>query len=212
MIKSIKNGHENSNEDIELKLFPDGIYLKYGYDFRNYDPSSLHRRIRKLKIENNFASLSAITHKIIYDPSLIYAMDLNQQAIDKAKSGIYPLNLLQKYTSNYQKSGGKNEFSDYYTANYGSVILDQALKKNILFPQHNLATEQSFNEMNLITCRNVLIYFNKTLQCRVLNLFGDSLVTGGFLDLGNSESIPSADKLNYLHKVSHDENIFQIIR
>ena len=96
---------------------------------------------------------------------------------------------LKKYTENYQKSGGKESFGDYYHADYESVIINRSLKDNIVFANHNLVSDSVFGEMNLVLCRNVLIYFNRKLQDRVLKLFQDSLCYNGFLSLGKQETI-----------------------
>ncbi len=124
----------------------------------------------------------------LYDRSQIYATDFNQIALQKAKDGIYPIDKIKEYTYNYQKSGGKESFSNYYTAKYESVIIDKSLKKNIVFADHNLVTDGVFAEVNIVICRNVLIYFNKDLQDRVLKLFEDSLVPGGFYALDQKKA------------------------
>ena len=121
--------------------------------------------------------------------SQIYATDFNQIALQKARNGIYPIGRIKEYTQNYQKSGGKASFSDYYNARYESVILNESLKDNIVFADHNLVTDGVFGEMNLVICRNVMIYFDKELQNRVIKLFYESLVPGGFLCLGSKESL-----------------------
>jgi chemotaxis protein methyltransferase CheR len=125
----------------------------------------------------------------LLERSVIYATDINQKALQAAKEGIYPLENMKSYTTNYQKAGGKKPFSDYYMAKYDSVLLDKSLKQNIVFSIHNLAVDSSFNEFQLILCRNVLIYFNQALQNKVINLFYDSLCSFGFLALGNKESL-----------------------
>jgi chemotaxis protein methyltransferase CheR len=119
----------------------------------------------------------------------IYATDFNPSILQKAREAIYPASLMKEYTRNYLKSGGKNSFSDYYNARYDSAILKKSLKENIVFADHNLVTDSVFGEMNMVMCRNTLIYFNKTLQDKVVGLFRDSLVSGGFLCLGSKESI-----------------------
>ena len=96
---------------------------------------------------------------------------------------------MKDYTRNYLKSGGKLSFSEYYNARYDSAIMKKILKENIVFADHNLVTDSVFGEMNLVMCRNTLIYFNKNLQDKVVGLFRDSLVSGGFLCLGSKESI-----------------------
>jgi chemotaxis protein methyltransferase CheR len=119
----------------------------------------------------------------------IYATDFNPSALQKARDAIYGAAQMKDYTLNYIKSGGKHSFSDYYNARYDSAILKKTLKENIVFADHNLVTDSVFGEMNLVMCRNTLIYFNKPLQDKVVGLFRDSLVAGGFLCLGSKESI-----------------------
>jgi chemotaxis protein methyltransferase CheR len=109
--------------------------------------------------------------------------------ISSAQKGIYPLRDLQNFTRNYQRSGGKGSFSDYYTARYDHAILSPSLRENIVFAAHNLTMDAAFGEMNLILCRNVMIYFKPLLKERVLELFDSSMVQGGFLCVGNKESL-----------------------
>jgi chemotaxis protein methyltransferase CheR len=141
--------------------------------------------------------------------SQIYATDFNELVLEKAKNGIYPLEGMKTYTSNYQQSGGENDFSDYYTADYDHVILRQSLKERILFSSHNLVTDRVFGEMNLILCRNVLIYFNRKLQNRVLKLFYDSLCPGGYLCLGSKESLRFTDMEDKFELVASQEKIYR---
>ncbi|MDD2851305.1 MAG: protein-glutamate O-methyltransferase CheR [Desulfuromonadaceae bacterium] len=119
----------------------------------------------------------------------IYATDINEEVIRKAQEGIYPLQDMQRFTRSYQHSGGSGSFSDYYTARYHHAILTPSLRENIVFAAHNLAVDADFGEMNLILCRNVLIYFKLPLKERVLELFDKSLTPGGFLCLGTKESL-----------------------
>ena len=119
----------------------------------------------------------------------IYATDINEEVIRKAQEGIYPLQIMQHFTRNYQQSGGTASFSDYYTARYNHAILSPSLRENIVFAAHNLAVDTDFGEMNLILCRNVMIYFKQPLKERVLTLFDTSLMPGGFLCLGTKESL-----------------------
>lgn len=257
---------EYSNENIEIKLLLDAVYLKYGYDFRQYAKASIRRRIlRRMSLEG-LGSISELQHKLIYDVnffdrllqdlsinttemfrdphfyralrnkvvpalkkretikiwnagcssgeeaysmaillqeeqlynrSLIYATDFNQLVLQSAQEGIFPLDRIQVYTLNYHKAGGLESFSDYYMADTDYAIINNGLKENIVFADHNLVTDGVFGEMDLIMCRNVLIYFNRELQNRVLNLFTNSLNSGGFLCLGSAESIrfsPDADR------------------
>ncbi|MDP2724101.1 MAG: protein-glutamate O-methyltransferase CheR [Bacteroidales bacterium] len=138
----------------------------------------------------------------LYDRVQIYATDFNRNVLETAKKGIYPINRIKEFTANYQQAGGKQSFSDYYMADYNSVIFDQSLKKNIVFAEHNLVTDSVFAEVNIIICRNVLIYFNRDLQNKVFSLFTESLINGGFLCLGSKETIqfsnnaPQYDILN----------------
>ena len=129
--------------------------------------------------------------------ALIYATDMNAMNIEKATSGIIPLAHMKDHTYNYQHSGGIADFSNYYTARYDNAIISKELRKNIVFSQHNLVTDQVFNEFQLICCRNVMIYFNKDLQNKVLDLFTNSLSPLGYLALGIKESLlfsPNRDK------------------
>ncbi len=119
----------------------------------------------------------------------IYATDINKRVLEIARQGIYSKKEMDLYSDNYTKSGGKCNLSDYYTSKYGSVLFDKSLSKNIVFADHNLVTDGVFAEVNLVFCRNVLIYFDKFLQNKVLGLFSESLTKRGFLCLGTKESL-----------------------
>ena len=125
----------------------------------------------------------------IHERCRIYATDINDAVLKKAKDGIYPIELMQTYTTNYIEAGGTRSFSDYYTAAYDRVILKSSLRDNVVFAQHNLASEASFNEFHVILCRNVMIYFNLKLQAHVHHLLHDSLVMFGVLGLGAKETL-----------------------
>ncbi|WP_225986143.1 CheR family methyltransferase [Psychrobacillus glaciei] len=125
----------------------------------------------------------------LIDKTTIYATDMSEEALNTAKSGVVSLWKMQDYTRNYLAAGGGKEFSEYYKTNAQFVSFSQHLLKNVIFAQHNLVTDQSFNEFHVIFCRNVLIYFNPTLQNKVHELFLQSLSRGGFLGLGNKESL-----------------------
>lgn len=140
--------------------------------------------------------------------AVIYATDINQKSLQIAKDGVYPVENMKAYTANYQKSGGTNSFSEYYKAKYNSVMFDKSLKQNVVFAAHNLAVDKSFNEFQLIVCRNVLIYFNQQLQNKVINLFYESLCPFGFLGLGNKESLLFSDKRKYFDETDRKEKIF----
>lgn len=265
------------NQNIELQLLLQAIYLKYGYDFRNYAKASIRRRVEQFMRKENLNSFSETQHNILYnidffnrllldlsvnitemfrDPNFyrsfrqhvvpflkeqpflkiwhagcatgeevysmaillkeeglynkaqIYATDMNQVVLNQAKEGIYALNRLKLYTENYQKAGGKESFSDYYVAHYNHVVINKSLKENILFSDHNLATDGVFGEMHVIFCRNVLIYFNRDLQNRALGLFNDSLINHGILCLGSKESIRFSEHSTIFVDIDKDEKIY----
>lgn len=250
--------NKNELEAIEIELLLDGLFRYYGFDFRNYAPASLKRRIWNIIRTEQLTTVSGLQEKILHDPAClerfllglsvnvtamfrdpsfylafrtkvvpllrtypfiriwhagcssgeevysmaillqeenlyqrcrIYATDMNEMVLRKAKAGIFPLRLMQEYTQNYLQAGGKKSFSEYYTAAYDNAIFSSSLKENIIFAQHNLATDGSFNEFNVILCRNVLIYFNPVLQERVHNLLYESLCMFGILGLGHQESL-----------------------
>jgi chemotaxis protein methyltransferase CheR len=130
----------------------------------------------------------------ILDRATIYATDFNQDAINFAKDGIYPKQLIRDYAHNYYKSGGKEDFDKYFLNENDFFIMSGALKKNIVWANHNLVTDSAFSSVHVIFCRNVLIYFTKSLQDRVQDLFYSSLIDGGFLCLGSKETIKFTDK------------------
>lgn len=139
----------------------------------------------------------------------IYATDINPVNLEKARQGIISSQHLNKYTSNYRQAGGTHEFSAYYTARHNHAILDAALRRNVTFEQHNLVTDQVFNQFHLVCCRNVLIYFNKKLQNRAIQLFHDSLVPLGYLTIGLKESLLFADIKSDFDAVSPAANVFR---
>lgn len=145
----------------------------------------------------------------------IYATDINKHVLEVAKQGIYNSKDMELYAENYKKSGGKAKLSDYYTSKYGSVIFDKSLSKNVVFADHNLVTDGVFAEVNLVFCRNVLIYFDKELQDKVLSLFTNSIVKRGFLCLGTKESLQfstiaenyeTVDKKMRIYRKAHISN------
>ena len=145
----------------------------------------------------------------LYNRCRIYATDANERVIQQAKSGIYPLSLMQQYTQLYLQAGGKHSFSEYYTAAYDSAIFRASLKDHIIFSQHNLATDHSFNEFHVILCRNVLIYFDQTLQKRVHHLFHESLCQLGILCLGRQESLRFSPYEHDYEAVEKTEKIYR---
>jgi chemotaxis protein methyltransferase CheR len=245
-------------ENVEMRLFVEGIFLKYGYDFRDYAPASLKRRIQKCIVEEGLKTISGLQERVLHDdgcmkrflnivsvdvtalfrdpgfyrafrekvvPSLsalktisiwhagcatgeevysmaillreegllkktrIYATDMVDHVLKEAKEGIYSVARMKEYSKDYQVAGGTRSFSEYYTAKYDHVIMDRDLGKGIVWAQHNLATDGSFKEFNVILCRNVMIYFNKSLQSRVHDLLYESLEVGGVLGVGSKESL-----------------------
>jgi chemotaxis protein methyltransferase CheR len=265
-------------EKIELELFLEAIYQRYGYDFRHYARASARRRARHILANSGCQHLSDLiplllrddvfAQKTIYDFSItvtemfrdpdfyravrqvvtpylqtypfikiwvagcatgeevyslaillkeeglydrttIYATDFNESALKKAAEGIYPLKEVQQHTSNYQKSGGTRSFSDYYHAEYNSVIMDASLKTNITFANHNLVTDSVFSEAQVVFCRNVLIYFDRSLQNWVLNTLANSLSRGGFLCLGTKETLEFSSVYDQFKTANLEERIYQ---
>lgn len=145
----------------------------------------------------------------IYERSQIYATDFNNDVLHKAKEGIFSIENIKDYTLNYQRSGGKASFSDYFLAKYDSVIFNQDLKKKIIFAEHNLAIDGVFGEMHVIVSRNVLIYFNKELQNKTLKLFSDSLGSGCFLCLGSKENIIYTTSSDSFENFDEKEKIYR---
>lgn len=145
----------------------------------------------------------------LYDRTTIYATDFNQMALNRAKDGTFSNKMIKEYTSNYQLSGGKESFSSYYISNYDNVIMNQSLKKNIVWANHNLVTDSVFAEVHLILCRNVLIYFDINLQNKVQTLFYNSLINGGVLCLGSKESLRFTDLHQQYSELDTKQRIFK---
>ncbi len=145
----------------------------------------------------------------LYERAMLYATDIDKNVLAAAKKGIYPIHAFKQYTDNYRRAGGRQSLSDYATARYDSVIMEQRLKRNIVFADHDLATDQVFGEMHVILCRNVLIYFDRPLQQRVFKLFGESLDMGGFLCLGTKESLRFSGNEEAFDVVNRSLRIFR---
>ena len=141
--------------------------------------------------------------------TMFYATDISQDALKAASSGIYGLDRIKLFTQNHQRSGGKSSLSDYYVAAYGKASFDKTLRERVVFSDHSLVTDAVFGEMHLISCRNVLIYFDRTLQDRTLKLFGDSLVRRGFLGLGAKESLRFSNQAGSFLDFDNEERIYQ---
>lgn len=125
----------------------------------------------------------------LYERTIFYGTDINPEALRSAEAGVYSLERIRKFTENHQKSGGRSSLSDYYTADYGRAVFDKTLRANVVFSDHSLVTDAVFAEMHLISCRNVMIYFDRALQDRAVGLFRESLTRQGFLGLGSKESL-----------------------
>ena len=145
----------------------------------------------------------------LYDRCRIYATDISQTVLRKARDGIFPLSAMREYTNNYHKAGGAHEFSDYYTAQYDNAIFSSTLRNNVVFSEHNLATDGSFNEFQVILCRNVMIYFNKDLQARVHNLLYDSLSMFGVFGMGNKESLKFTPRAASYQHLNHSDKLYR---
>lgn len=148
----------------------------------------------------------------LYDRCRIYATDMNEVVLKKAKAGIFPLKQMQEYTQLYQQAGGKKSFSEYYTAAYDNAIFRASLKENIIFSHHNLATDSSFNEFNAILCRNVLIYFNPSLQQRVHKLLYESLGMFGVLGLGHQETLNFTPYQKHYETIESREKLYRRVK
>ncbi|MGM0620901.1 MAG: CheR family methyltransferase [Bacteroidota bacterium] len=270
--------HETDIQDIELNLLLQAIYMKYGYDFRNYSKAHLKRRVhQRLKLsgletisemqklilwDTDFYNIflkdlsinvtemfrdpdfyAAFREKVIpdlrtyahikvwhagcstgeevyslaivlkeenlLDKTQIYATDFNKNVLEIAKQGIYSKKEIDLFAQNYKQAGGIHELSNYYTSKYGSVLLDKSLSKNIVFADHNLVTDGVFAEVNLVFCRNVLIYFDKKLQNKVLQLFSESLTKRGVLCLGTKENLRFTDYENQFSVIDKKMKIYK---
>ncbi|MNP26087.1 Chemotaxis protein methyltransferase [compost metagenome] len=145
----------------------------------------------------------------LLERTIIYATDINPRSLEKARQGIYPMENVRGFTANYQKAGGLCSFADYYTAAYGNAMFDSSLRENVTFADHSLATDSVFSETQLISCRNVLIYFNKKLQERALGLFHESLCRRGFLVLGSKETLDFSAYSAQFTTLARQERIYR---
>jgi chemotaxis protein methyltransferase CheR len=268
-------------ERIETDLLLEGIFRRYGFDFREYAPASLKRRLWRRIHAEGLTSVSALQERVLhdsacmerllldlsinvtamyrdpsfysafrdrvvpllrtypfarvwnagcstgeevysiaillqeeglYDKTRIYATDINESVLERARAGVFPLDKMQEYTQNYIAAGGKRSFSEYYVANYEGARFARPLLENVVFAQHNLVSDRSFNEFHVIICRNVMIYFDKPLQDRVHRLFYDSLATFGVLALGHKESIKFSPHEERYEKLDAEERLYRKIR
>jgi chemotaxis protein methyltransferase CheR len=265
-------------EEIEIDLLLEAIYRRYGFDFREYAPASLKRRLWRRASAEGVLTMSALQDRLLRDsncmerllldlsinvtamfrdPSFytafrehvvpllhtypftrvwiagcstgeevyslaivldeeelldrcrIYATDINESVIEKARLGVFPLDKMQEYTQNYMKADGKRAFSEYYLASYDGAVFDKRLVHHAVFAQHNLVSDNAFNEFHVIVCRNVMIYFDRTLQQRVLGLFHESLVHLGVLGLGRKESIRFSDYADEYEELDVLERLYR---
>ena len=157
-------------------------------------------------------SLAILLHEEgLYDRARIYATDINEQVLDTARAGVFSLDKMKQYTQNYIRSGGTREFSEYYVAAYDGARFSRSLTENVVFAQHNLASDRAFNQFNVIVCRNVMIYFDKTLQNRVHDLFHESLEMFGVLALGHKESVAFTSQVDSYEVIDAAERIYRKI-
>ena len=268
-------------EDLEIDLLLEGIYQRYGYDFREYARGSLRRRVKRRVDAEGTRTVSALQEKILrdsdalerlvlelsinvtsmyrdpsfflalrtkvvpvlrtypflriwnagcstgeetyslamllkeeglYDRTRIYATDINQRVLERAQEGVFPIDKMRDYTENYIKSGGRRAFSEYYVAGPDGARFRKDLIENVVFAQHNLVSDRSFNEFNLIMCRNVMIYFEKNLQNAVHELFHKSLVNFGLLTLGRKESIRFTSHEDSYEEIDATERIYRKVK
>jgi len=228
-----KSGHQHLSDLIPLLLHDESFAFQAIYDFsitvtEMFRDPTFYQAVRQLvtpylqtypfiKIwvagcatgEEVYSLAILLKEEGLYNRTTIYATDFNETALKKAAEGIYPLKDVQQYTGNYQKSGGLHSFSEYYHADYNSAIMDTALKTNITFAHHNLVTDSVFSEVQVVFCRNVLIYFDRSLQNWVLNTLANSLSRGGFLCLGTKETLEFSSVVDQFKAVNLQERIYQ---
>jgi chemotaxis protein methyltransferase CheR len=148
----------------------------------------------------------------LHERARIYATDINESVLDRAKTGVFPLDKMKEYTHNYLKAGGTRAFSEYYVAAYDGAQFQRALVENVVFAQHNLVSDRSFNEFNVVVCRNVMIYFDKRLQDHVHRLFYESLANFGVLGLGSKESIQFSPYAGFYEELDAREKLYRKVR
>ena len=159
--------------------------------------------------EETYSLAILLREEGLYERARIYATDFNSDVLARARAGELPLDRMQEYTQNYQRAGGKHDFSEYYSVDRGVAKLDEELSEHVVFAQHNLASDRSFNEFNVVLCRNVLIYFGRELQKRVHQLFYDSLARFGVLGLGQKETLRFTDLEDCYEELDPREKIYR---
>jgi chemotaxis protein methyltransferase CheR len=280
---AVAGGDEAAHEEleaIEIALLLEAVYRRYGFDFREYAPASLKRRLWRRMNTEGLSTLTQLHDRLLHDPpcmerllldlsinvtamfrdpsfyvafrreivpalrtypftriwcagcstgeevyslaivlqeeglydrTRIYATDINEQVLEAARTGVFPLGKMKEYAQNYKRSGGTAELSDYYVAAYGGARFSRTLTENVVFAQHNLVSDGVFNEFNVIVCRNVMIYFDKALQNRVHQLFYNSLDVFGVLALGHKESVAFTRLAGSYEVVDAAERIYRKI-
>ena len=162
--------------------------------------------------EETYSLAILLREEGLFDKTKIYATDVNETVLNLAKQGVFPLDKMRDYTENYIAAGGKTAFSEYYTANGRGARFNESLTENIIFAQHNLASDRSFNEFQMIICRNVMIYFDRSLQERVHGLFYSSLGMSGVLALGRKESIKFTRHASAYEEIDLNEKLYKRVR
>jgi chemotaxis protein methyltransferase CheR len=268
-------------ERIEIDLLLEAIFRRYGFDFREYAPASLKRRLWRRIHAERLGSVSGLQERVLHDPDCmerllldlsinvtamfrdpsfyvafrekvvpllrtypftriwnagcstgeevyslaillheegvyertrIYATDINEAVLERAKAGVFSLEKMREYTENYIRAGGTAAFSEYYVAAYDGAQFARSLVDNVVFAQHNLVSDRSFNEFNVIMCRNVMIYFDRSLQARVHRLFHESLARFGVLALGHKETIAFSPFADAYSELDPTERIYRKVR
>jgi chemotaxis protein methyltransferase CheR len=268
-------------EELEVELLLEAIFRRYGFDFRDYAPASLKRRLWRRIRHEGLESVSGLQERVLHDPQVmerllldlsvnvtamfrdptfylafrekvvpllrtypftriwvagcstgeevfslaillveeglydrarIYATDINAVVLEHAKAGVFPLDKMQEYTQNYIRAGGDRSFSEYYVARYDGALFSRSLLENVVFAQHNLVSDRAFNEFNAILCRNVMIYFDRSLQNRVHELFYESLERLGVLALGHKESLRFTPREMSYEDLDGPERLYRKVR
>ena len=277
----VGRGEELDLESLEVELLLEGIYRRYGYDFREYAPASLRRRLRRRMDGEKVATVSALQERVLHDPAVmerllldlsinvtamfrdpgffvsfreqvvpllrtypfariwvagcssgeevyslaivlaeeglaervrIYATDINEAVLEQARLGVFPLDRMKEYTQNYIRAGGGRAFSEYYVARYDGAQFARSLVEHVVFAQHNLASDAAFNEFHVVTCRNVMIYFDKPLQEPVHRLFYESLARFGILALGQKETIKFSPHEDAYEELDAAEKLYRKVK
>jgi chemotaxis protein methyltransferase CheR len=159
--------------------------------------------------EEAYSLAILLSEEGVLDRALIYATDISAQALRAAEAGVYQIDRMAGFSENHRRSGGHSSLSDYYTAAFGRAVFDKSLKSHIVFADHSLATDSVFAEVQLVSCRNVLIYFNRRLQDRAVQLFGESLCRKGFLGIGTRESLRFSEHARDFVEVVQEDRIYQ---